>query len=297
MFYSVARRIFVGILALVALIANARAVPTAKETPPDAVSVVYDDSAFGDVKLFLPENVANGADVIVMIHGGAWMFGDAGMFYENCREAVRSGYIAASVNYSKILNGASAADMVEQIGRAIAAVHRDLTERGVTPGKLILAGHSAGAHLMLLYAYSHYDDCPFDIAFVVSNCAAVDFLSDAKTRTTTMGKSAYLLLSALTKELVTPFTLERNKAAIAAVTPLHYVSPDVPPTIVVQGTKDEMIPYGNSVALYEALQQNGVDCVHITYEGAGHFLGKEFTEGNAARTAAFEAFAQKYCQP
>ena len=24
---------------------------------------------------------------------------------------------------------------------------------------------------------------------------------------------------------------------------------------------------------------------------------KEFTEGNAARTAAFEAFAQKYCQP
>ena len=117
---------------------------------------------------------------------------------------------------------------------------------------------------------------------------------------TTIGKNAYLLLSALTKELVTPLTLERNetvKTAVAAVTPLTYVTPQVPPTIVVQGTNDEMIPYQNSVALYEALQSCGVDSVHITYEGAGHFLGKDFPEANAARTAAFEAFAQKYCQP
>ena len=62
MFYSVARRIFVGILALVALIVNARAVPTAKETPPDAVSVVYDDSASGDVKLFLPDPETEGGE-------------------------------------------------------------------------------------------------------------------------------------------------------------------------------------------------------------------------------------------
>ncbi len=300
MIYSLARRIFVGFLALVALFANLTATPTQKETPPDAVSVVYDDSAFGDLKLFLPETVQDGATVICMIHGGAWMFGNAGMFYDNCREAAQAGYIAASVNYSKIQNGASAADMVEQIGRAIAAVHRTLTEQGVTPGKLILAGHSAGAHLMLLYAYSHYEDCPFDIAFVVSNCAAVDFLSDANAKTTTIGKNAYLLLSAMTKEIVTPLTIERNdavKAAVAAVTPLTFVSPDVPPTIVVQGTADEMIPYQNSVELYEALQRCGVDSVHITYEGSGHFLGREFSEGNAARTAAFEAFAQKYCQP
>lgn len=298
MIYSAARRVFVGLLALVALFANLTATPTRKDTPPDAISVVYDEkSAFGDVKLFLPENVQSGADVILMIHGGAWLFGNAGMFYDNCRDAARAGYIAASLNYNKIQNGSAAADMVAQVGEALSALHDALTAKGITPGKLILAGHSAGAHIMLLYAYSHYNDCPFDIAFVVSNCAAVDFLSDAETRTTTIGKNAYLLLSALTKEIILPQTLERNKAAIDAVTPLTYVSPDVPPTIVVQGTKDELIPYQNSVELYEALQRCGVDSVHITYEGAGHFLGKEFAEGNAARAAAFEAFAQKYCQP
>ena len=300
MIYSAARRVFVGLLALVAFFVNLTATPTKEETPPDAVSVVYDETAFGDVKLFLPEKVQNGADVLFLIHGGAWMGGNASMFYDNCRDAARVGYIAASLNYSKLQNGASVADMVNEIGAALSALHQTLTEKGVVPGKLILAGHSAGAHLMLLYAYSHYNDCPFDIAFVVSNCAAVDFLSDAETRTTTIGKYAYLLLSAMTKEIVTPQTIQRNetvKAAVTAVTPLTYVSPDVPPTIVVQGTKDELIPYQNSVELYEALQRCGVDSVHITYEGAGHFLGKEFAEGNAARAAAFEAFAQKYCQP
>ncbi|MBQ9552828.1 MAG: alpha/beta hydrolase [Clostridia bacterium] len=297
MIYSVTRRVFIGLLALVAFFVNLTATPTKKETPPDAISVVYDETAFGDVKLFLPENVQSGADVILMIHGGAWLFGNASMFYDNCRDAARVGYIAASLNYNKIQNGSAAADMVAQVGEALSALHDALTAKGITPGKLILAGHSAGAHIMLLYAYSHYNDCPFDIAFVVSNCAAVDFLSDAETRTTTIGKNAYLLLSALTKEIILPQTLERNKAAIDAVTPLSYVSSEVPPTIVVQGTADEMIPYQNSVELYEALQRCGVDSVHITYEGAGHFLGSEFPEGNAARTAAFEDFAQKYCQP
>ena len=300
MIYSAARRVFVGLLALVAFFVNLTATPTKKETPPDAVSVVYDETAFGDIKLFLPENVQSGADVILMIHGGAWLFGNAGMFYDNCRDAARAGYIAASLNYNKIQNGSAAADMVAQVGEALSALHDTLTAKGITPGKLILAGHSAGAHLMLLYAYSHYNDCPFDIAFVVSNCAAVDILSDAETKTTTIGKYAYLLLSAMTKEIVTPQTIQRNetvKAAVTAVTPLSYVSSEVPPTIMVQGTADEMIPYQNSVELYEALQRCGVDSVHITYEGAGHFLGKEFAEGNAARAAAFEAFAQKYCQP
>ena len=293
--YSVAQRIFAGLLVLVSFFVSRSAVPTKNDTPDDAVSVVYADTACGDVKLFLPDDVQNGADIVFMIHGGAWLFGNAGMFYDDCRAAVQAGYIAASMNYDKIQNGASALDMASQVGQALSALRNTLAEKGIVPGKLILAGHSAGAHIMLLYAYTQYAECPFDIAFVVSNCAAVDFLSDAKTRTTTLGKNAYLLLSGLTKEIVLPWTLKRNADAVAAITPLTHVTPDVPPTIVVQGTADEMIPYQNSLELYNALQQNGVDSVHIAYEGAGHFLGKQFTDGNAARTAAFEAFAQKYC--
>ena len=103
-------------------------------------------------------------------------------------------------------------------------------------------------------------------------------------------------------EIITPWTLERNADALRAVAPVHQITPDVPPTIVVQGTNDRLISYRNSVDLYNALQANGVDSVHITYEGAGHFLSSKGGEAvrekyapfDAQRSEAFYAFAQKY---
>ena len=304
MIYAVMKRALALFLALVSFFVNLRTAPSRDDTPADAVSVVYADTAFGDVKLFLPETIdaQKPTDVIFMIHGGAWVSGGARIFYGDCREAVKAGYIAASMNYDKIFNGANAADMVREVGLAIAAVKAELESRGVAAGKLIMAGHSAGAHIMLLYAYTQYETCPMDIAFLVSCCAPADFVSDAKAHNSAVGFAAYALLSALTGEVITPWTLARNADAIRAVAPVYQITSDVPPTIVVQGTKDRLINYQNSVDLYNALQENGVDSVHITYEGAGHFLTskgdaatrQKFAQYDALRSEAFYAFAGKY---
>ena len=304
MLYETAKRAFAGLLALISFFVNLTSAPSRNDTPQDAISVVYADTVWGDVKLFLPDEIDAGkpTDVLLMLHGGAWVSGGARIFYGDCRAAVQAGYIAAAMNYDKIFNGADAADMVREVGLAIAAVRAELENRGLTPGKLILAGHSAGAHIMLLYAYTQYRTCPMDIAFVVSNCAVADFMSDAKAHNSAVGFGAYALLSALTGEFITPATVGRNTEAIRAVAPIYQITPDVPPTIVVQGTRDRLINYQNSVDLYNALQENGVDSVHITYEGAGHFLTskggdsvkQKFAEYDAQRSAAFYAFAEKY---
>ncbi len=294
--YTISRRIFIGLMAVISFFVNTTAIPSYKDVPDDAISIVYADTAWGDIKLFLPETIdmQKPNDVLLTIHGGAWVSGSAKIFYDDCREAAKAGFIAASMNYSKIFNGASAADMVQEVGAAISALKSDLDKRDIPLGKLILAGHSAGAHIMLLYAYTKYEECPMDIAFVVSNCAPSDFVATTKMRPSAVGFIAYPLLSALTKELVTPSTLTRNAKAVRAVTPIALITPFVPPTIVVQGTMDMLIPYQCSVDLYNALQANSVDSVHITYRGAGHFLGDRFTEGNAARSEAFARFLEKY---
>ena len=304
MLYFIVRRFFVSILAVIVFFTNLTAVPSSKDTPEDAVSVVYADTVWGDVKLFLPETIEpdTPTDVLLTIHGGAWVSGHAGIFYGDCRNAAAAGYIAASMNYSKIFNGATAEDMVREVGMAIAAVKAELEKRGITPGKLILAGHSAGAHIMLLYAYTQYETCPLEIAFLVSNSAPSDFLAEAKGGKSMVGKIAYPLLSGLTKEVIVPSTVERNAEAIRAITTVCQITPDVPPTIVVQGTNDELISYQSALDIYAALQANGVDSVLITYEGAGHFLSSKggaaakarFAEYDAQRSEAFRAFAQKY---
>ena len=284
MIYSVCKRIFTGLLSIICFFAAQSDARKVIEVPTGAERIDYAATQWGNMILFLPEttDAQTPTDVLFTIHGGAWVSGTAKIFYEDCRAAAEAGYIAVAMNYDKIFNGATAADMVNEIDTAIAALKAELDSRGIRYGKLILAGHSAGAHIMLLYAYTRYETCPIEIAFVVSCCAPSDFLDTAKKPDTMVGLASYLIMSGLTKELITPLTAKRNADAIRALAPIAQITPDVPPTIVVQGTKDKLIPYRCSVDLYDALQKNGVDSVHITYEGAGHFLGRQYTEANAA---------------
>ena len=130
MFYAAMKRALALFLALVSFFVNLTTKPSANDTPADAVSVVYADTVYGDLKLFLPEDVdaRKPTDVILMLHGGAWVSGGAFIFYDDCRAAAKAGYIAASMNYDKIFNGASAADIrgtAAAPGRHRAARDRD----------------------------------------------------------------------------------------------------------------------------------------------------------------------------
>ena len=43
-----------------------------------------------------------------------------------------------------------------------------------------------------------------------------------------------------------------------------------PPTLLVHGTQDEAIPYGNATRLYERLSAEGITAQLFTTESAGH---------------------------
>ena len=67
------------------------------------------------------------------------------------------------------------------------------------------------------------------------------------------------------------------------------MSPDDPPTLLIHGDKDELVPVSNSKIIYEAFQQNKVKTELIIIEGAGHgFQGDASKRANAAMVAWFE---------
>ena len=271
---------------------------TKDAAPEDAIQLKYGAGKCEYLNIYLPEDTTEAKDVLFLVHGGAWIFNDESDFDENCRQAAKErGLVAVTMDYNKFQDGADCEDMLNEIDAAMNATKDKLTELGVPmTGNLILSGHSAGAQLSDLYAYTRYDTCPFKICFVVSNCAPTDFETDATAKTTTMGKLATITLSALAgKFVMAGATDEESRALIDSVNPIKQIDANCPPTIVVQGNADEMVPYQNGVDLYEALKAAGIDTCMITYEGAGHFLGAEFTEGNAARAAAFDEYYAKYC--
>ena len=81
---------------------------------------------------------------------------------------------------------------------------------------------------------------------------------------------------------------------IPAVSPIANVSSEVPPTILVHGKKDTMVPYSNSVELYEKLKECGVDCELITYENSDHMLMEDAKEMRPVREKVFYEFADRY---
>jgi len=98
---------------------------------------------------FIPAPASHRAPLFVFIHGGAWAFGDKGMAGHMAVHARAQGYAFASLNY-RLVPAADPAQQAEDIAAAIALLVRDADELGVDPGRIILSGHSAGAHLAAL---------------------------------------------------------------------------------------------------------------------------------------------------
>jgi acetyl esterase/lipase len=90
--------------------------------------------------------------VIVMVHGGAWAFGDKeyrGVVQSKLAHWLPRGVIFVSVNY-RMLPRQDVGGQAEDVARALAFVQQHAQEWGGDPEHLTLMGHSAGAHLAAL---------------------------------------------------------------------------------------------------------------------------------------------------
>jgi dipeptidyl aminopeptidase/acylaminoacyl peptidase len=57
--------------------------------------------------------------------------------------------------------------------------------------------------------------------------------------------------------------------------PINFVSPDDPPTLLIHGEKDTQIPISSSESMYQALLKAGVKTKFVKIPGAGHGPDKE----------------------
>lgn len=133
--------------------------PVAPSQTTDANVRELKDVAYGTHKLqrmdvFLPAN-ARGAPIILMVHGGGWRRGDKSMALGNATKVEhyveRQGYIYISTNY-RLVPEVTPLEEADDIAAALAFVQRQAVSWGGDPDKIMLMGHSAGAHLVTLLA-------------------------------------------------------------------------------------------------------------------------------------------------
>ncbi len=113
------------------------------------LDLAYGNSPGERLDLFLPRTGPVRPPLLAFIHGGYWQGLDKGDFSYLAPPFLDAGIAFASLNYD-LAPKVTVAQIVGQIRRAIPWLARHADSFGVDPGRIHVAGHSAGGHLAAL---------------------------------------------------------------------------------------------------------------------------------------------------
>ncbi|MGJ7574263.1 alpha/beta hydrolase [Variovorax sp. RB2P76] len=147
---------WLGMLAFFPAMAQQVGAPVAPSGVQRLADVPYGPDARQRMDVYLPPN-ARLAPVLVMVHGGAWMFGNkaaAPVVDLKIEHWVRDqGFILVSVGY-RFVPQVDVMQQAQDVARAVAAAQASAPSWGGDTGRFVLMGHSAGAHLVALISAS-----------------------------------------------------------------------------------------------------------------------------------------------
>lgn len=114
-----------------------------------AVELAYGGDPLQRLDYWKPK--AANAPLVIFVHGGGWKRGDKGNATGQFKAPhyLSEGYAFASINY-RLVPEATVEQQAADVASAIAYLKRDATKLGFDPNRIVLMGHSAGAHLSAL---------------------------------------------------------------------------------------------------------------------------------------------------
>jgi len=230
--------------------------------------------------LYLPgKPAAKPLPLVVWIHGGGWRGGSkAGC---PALRMVAEGYAAASVEY-RFSQKALFPAQIQDCQAAIRWLRANSGKYGIDPNRIGVWGASAGGHLVALLgtaggkkafpAVGGNEDQSDRVQAVCDQYGPTDF-------NTVMQQAADDRNIRNIFKFNTPsdpysgligVNLGADKAKGDAVSPVHYVSRDNPPFLILHGTHDALVPFAQSEELAAALKAKGVEVLLQRFPGAGH---------------------------
>ena len=223
--------------------------------------------------IYRPDAALNKHTAVIHIHGGGFRGGSkAGA--RTARQLAALGYTCVSTQY-RLGAEAKWPAQIQDVKACIRWVRSNSARLDTEPQKLVVLGYSAGGHLALVAAGSQdrpeYEGDGGNAGTGSEIAACIAFYPPASS-SKREGADDHILLGDDTSE-----------AAYRAISPISYVVPGFPPTMLLHGTADTSIPVVASFQLYEAMRAAGVKVEMHIVEGVGHIFDShvEFAEASA----------------
>jgi acetyl esterase/lipase len=242
---------------------------------PDSVEVEYgiQYGRGGEYELFLdlysPRGPVENAPALVFIHGGGWARHGRDYFAYWASHYAARGYVCASIDY-RISDEAPFPAAVEDAKCAVRWVRANAVKLGVDADRIAVIGQSAGGHLALMAAYSS------DVEELEGNGGHAGVGSSVRAVVSFYGPTDLTAPRVSREKAVRRFMGRASQKEApdryAAASPLQYMTQDDPPTLILHGTSDDVVPIEQSDRLAATLDAMGIPYVYDRQEGWNHAM-------------------------
>ncbi len=244
--------------------------------------VVY--ASYGDTDVIFhfiaPDQAleANPVPLVVFVPGSAWFPQNLGRSFPRMIDfAEQSGYAVAIVAYRPSTIAKSPAQLVD-IKSSIRFLRANADRYNIDPEKVAIWGTSSGGHMASLVGVTEgFDKFITDdnaehsssVSAVIDFFGPTDFLRMDDFPSTMTHNST---TSPESSVIGGPIQDPANRGKVEEYNPISYITADkeLPPFLIMHGDVDPLVPFNQSLILYEALRDAGQDATFYKLTGAGH---------------------------
>jgi acetyl esterase/lipase len=250
-------------------------VPPQPLTVDGAAAHVYKSVAGVDLRLHVFGAGGSAAALkpaIVFFFGGGWVGGSIGQFAPQARHFADRGMVAVVADYRvRNRHQTSPFEAMADAKSAIRWVRAHAPALGVDPDRIVASGGSAGGHIAL-------------------SAAVFDAFDDAGEDRKVSSKPNALVLFNPAVDTASEAFLARFDNRGREGSPLHHLGAELPPTLIMHGTADTTVPYGDVEAFCKQASARMLPCALVGYEGATHgFFNPQNADGKWYRETLAEA--------
>lgn len=248
-------------------------------------TVIYGDHLRQQVDVYTPDDAMGDAPLVLFIHGGGWQMGNHKATVQAKPQHFKDlGYVFASTGY-RLLPDAPVEQQAADIGAALRALRAQAESGGFDPDRIVLMGHSAGAHLAALVASDpqYAGDAFGAIKGVVLLDGAGYDVVEAAARPSMQMPTLYTDV------------FGSDPARQKALSPITHVGGKDAPHWLALYVAQRPESRAQSEALTGALAKAGKDAVAVPITGTDHGrMNRELgTEAGKAQTEAVDAFLKR----
>jgi len=219
--------------------------------------------------LYTPKDLDKPVPGLIFIHGGGWAGGDKRDYkYYTVRYAKR-GYVVASISY-RFVKEAPFPACVQDAKCAVRWMRANAKKYHIDPKRIAAIGGSAGGHLSMMLGYSA------GVPELEGDGGHAEYSSAVQAVVNLYGPVDLTVPEARTHPTILAFfagkTYDEVPDQYALASPITHLDKSDPPTLILHGTIDDLVPIEQADTLAARLEKLGIPCTYDRVEGYPHTM-------------------------